>query len=131
MKKISLLAASFFMTLLVMAQPAAPKDITKMAEFKNADYNMGKITYGKALEYEVEIKNTSNEVITLERVEVGCGCTTPKYEAGKKINPGETYKITLGFNGGTMGAFTKFATLFFNDNMSRQVKFYGEAIQPQ
>lgn len=129
MKKIFVLMAALFTGIMVMAQNQPAKDITKVLEFKNAEYNMGKIPFGKPLEYEVEIKNISAETVTLERVEVGCGCTTPKYEAGHKILPGEVYKITLGFNGGNMGQFTKFATLYFKDGMSRQVKFFGEAYQ--
>lgn len=129
MKKIFVLMAALFTGMMAMAQNQPAKDITKVLEFKNAEYNMGKIPFGKPLEYEVEIKNISAETVVLEKVEVGCGCTTPKYEAGHKILPGEVYKITLGFNGGNMGPFTKFATLYFKDGMSRQVKFFGEAFQ--
>lgn len=129
MKKIFVLMAALFTGIMAMAQTQPAKDITKVLEFKNAEYNMGKIPFGKPLEYEVEIKNISAETVVLEKVEVGCGCTTPKYEAGHKILPGEVYKITLGFNGGNMGPFTKFATLYFKDGMSRQVKFFGEAFQ--
>lgn len=129
MKKIFVLMAALFTGMMAMAQNQPAKDISKVLEFKNAEYNMGKIPFGKPLEYEVEIKNISAETVVLEKVEVGCGCTTPKYEAGHKILPGEVYKITLGFNGGNMGPFTKFATLYFKDGMSRQVKFFGEAFQ--
>ncbi|MBN8665757.1 MAG: DUF1573 domain-containing protein [Chitinophagales bacterium] len=129
MKKIFVLMAALFTGIMAMAQNQPAKDITKVLEFKNAEYNMGKIPFGKPLEYEVEIKNISAETVVLEKVEGGCGCTTPKYEAGHKILPGEVYKITLGFNGGNMGPFTKFATLYFKDGMSRQVKFFGEAFQ--
>lgn len=112
----------------LMAQ-TQEKDINKMAEFKNANYDFGKIQYGVAVEFDVEIKNISNETITLENVTVGCGCTTPKYEKGKKIAPGETVKVTLGFDGKTVGPFTKFADLYFNDGMHKQVKFIGESRQ--
>ena len=108
------------------AQPVQPKDVTKYVEIKNADYNFGKIPFGKAAEYEVEVKNISQETVTIERVQAGCGCTTPKYEANKKLAPGESAKITLGFNGSTDGAFTKFVTIFFNDGMSKAVSFKGE-----
>lgn len=129
MKKMLVLMAALFTGLMTMAQNQPAKDITKVLEFKNAEYNMGKIPFGKPLEYEVEIKNISTETIVLERIEVGCGCTTPKYEAGHKILPGDVYKVILGFNGGSMGTFTKFATLYFKDGLSRQVKFFGEAYQ--
>lgn len=137
MKKFTLIAAAFLLTYATNAQDkqqtgAAPaqqaqvKDINKTLEFKNADYDFGKIPFGKPAEYEVTIKNISHDSVALERVQVGCGCTTPKYEAGKKIAPGESYKVTLGFNGSTQGAFTKSATLIFSDGMQRAVTFKGE-----
>lgn len=137
MKKITILAIALVLTYSVQAQQttttvpatekqAEPKDITKILEFKNADYDFGKIPFGKQAEYDLMIKNISNDSVTLDKVQVACGCTTPKYEAGKKFGPNETIKITLGFNGGTDGVFTKFVTVFFNDNMSKQVSFKGE-----
>lgn len=137
MKKFALIAAAVFVTYLAQAQaektanPAptvqAPvKDVAKTLDFKNAEYDFGKIPFGKQAEYDLTIKNISNDSVTLERVQVGCGCTTPKYDAGKKIAPGDSYKVTLGFNGSTDGAFTKFATIIFNDGMQKQVTFKGE-----
>lgn len=135
MKKITFLAAVLFMAFTANAQQVTteaqktqqqPKDIAKYVEFKNAEYDFGKIPFGKPAEYELMVKNISNDTVTLDRVQVGCGCTTPKYEAGKKILPGESTKVTLGFNGSSDGTFTKFVTIFFNDGMSKQVSFKGE-----
>jgi len=107
------------------------KDINKTIEFTNADYNFGKIVFGKPTEYQVTLKNISTDSVTLENVQAGCGCTTPKgYEKGEKIAPGKTKVVTLGFNGGTNGAFTKFVTFFFNGGLSKQVTFHGETFKP-
>ena len=113
----------------VAAPPVVPKDVAKTLEFTNDTYDFGKIPAGKPTEYELTIKNISKEPVTLKNVSVGCGCTTPKYEKDKSFGPGETIKITLGFNGGANGPFTKFATLFFNDDMQKQVTFKGDAYQ--
>ncbi len=140
MKKFTLIAATMMCAFAVQAQkvtstPAAtpvatvqpqPKDITKALEFKNAEFDFGKIPHGKPAEYELIVKNISHDTVTLERVQVGCGCTTPKYEANKKIAPNESYKVVLGFNGSSEGQFTKFVTVFFNDGMQKQVTFKGE-----
>ncbi len=138
MKKITLIALAFAFTTAVWAQenttkqttseakPVEVKDINKYVEFKNADYDFGKIPFGKPSEYQLTIKNISKDTVTLERVQVGCGCTTPKYEAGKKIAPKGSYEVTLGFNGSTDGPFTKYVTIFLNDNMSKQITFKGE-----
>ena len=94
MKKFALIAAATLITYMGQAQaektanPAptvqAPvKDVAKTLDFKNAEYDFGKIPFGKQAEYDLTIKNISNDSVTLERVQVGCGCTTPKYDAGK------------------------------------------------
>jgi len=130
MKKIAFIALTILTANIAIAQNTnsnTPKDITKALEFKNADYNFGKIPYGKPVEYDVFIKNISTDSASLDNVTVGCGCTTPKYEKGKKFAPGETVKLTLGFNGSSMGAFTKQATVYFNGGaFVKPLLFKGE-----
>ena len=133
MKKISLFVCSLLVAATMNAQtatstassPAQTPDITKVLDIKEANHDFGKIPYGKAAEYDVVIKNISNDSIKIENVKVGCGCTTPKYEQGKAYGPGETFKVTLGFNGYTEGNFTKYADIYFSNGMSKQVVFTG------
>ncbi len=107
------------------------KDINKVLQFTNDDYNFGKIVFGKPTEYQVTVKNISTDSVTLQNVQAGCGCTTPKgYTKGEKIAPGASKVVTLGFNGGTNGAFTKFVTFFFDGGMQKQVTFHGETFKP-
>jgi len=129
MKKLFFLVMMVFAGFITNAQATdnSPKDITKVFEFKNDQFDFGKIPFGKPVEYDVIIKNISNDSASIDNVQVGCGCTTPKYEKGKKFGPGETIKVTLGFNGSTVGAFQKTATLFFNNGtLNKPVNFKGE-----
>jgi hypothetical protein len=130
MKKFAFLLMAVFAVVFTNAQTQQPaKDITKVLQFTNDNYDFGKIPFGKPTEYAVTIKNISAEMVTLENVMAGCGCTTPKYERGKKIAPGDSAEVTLGFNGGTNGTFVKYVTLYFNDGMQKQVTFKGETYQ--
>jgi len=128
MKRIVFVALAVLVSGIAFAQTGSTaKDITKVLEFKNAEFNFGKIPFGKPVEYDVFIKNISNDSASLDNVTVGCGCTTPKYEKGKRFGPGETVKLTLGFNGGTMGTFTKQASIYFNGGVFvKQLTFKGE-----
>ena len=141
MKKITLIACALLamatVTKAQIQQTTTPgvidakKDINSVLQFTNADFNFGKIVFGKPTEYQVTIKNISADSVTLENVQAGCGCTTPKgYTKGEKIAPGKSKVVTLGFNGGTNGAFTKFVTFFFNGGMQKQVTFHGETFKP-
>lgn len=136
MKKITLFLTALFFAALVNAQSPAtasvvttqtePKaDINKALEFKEENHDFGKIPYGKPVEFDVLIKNISADSVKINNVNVGCGCTTPKYEAGKAYAPGESFKVTLGFSGYAEGQFDKYVNIFFSNGLSKQIKFHG------
>ena len=105
------------------------KDINKVLKFSNDNYNMGNIPYGKPTEFNVTIENISSAPITLNNVQVSCGCTTPKFQSGAVIAPGQKTTVTLGFNGSAMGNFSKTATIFLSDNLIKTVSFSGVGVQ--
>lgn len=65
----------------------------------------------------------------MKNVQAGCGCTTPEFEKDKTFGPGESIKVTLGFNGGANGPFNKSVTLYFSDEMTKYATFRGDAYQ--
>jgi len=135
MKKFTLVFSSMFIAALLHAQapatsvaqaaPVPAVEIAKVLEFKEATHDFGKIAMGKPVEFDVIIKNISSDSIKIENVKVGCGCTTPKYEQVAHA-PGSTFKVTLGFSNMQEGHFEKYADIFFNNGLSKQVKFFGE-----
>lgn len=130
MKKLLFVLPAFFAVIALKAQNTAPvaqqqNDITKFVEFKDLDHDFGKIPFGKAAGYELEVKNISKDSIKIENVQVGCGCTTPKWSAGPYA-PGETFKIGIGFNGATDGEFHKVVTVFLSGGLSQVIKFHGQ-----
>lgn len=130
MKKM-LLSCSLFLLLQQLAaqtQVTASTDIDRLLTFTNADYDMGRIPAGKPLEYNVVIKNIGTDTMVLKEVTAGCGCTTPKYRANEKIAPGRSTFVTLGFNGGANGPFSKTAVIFFANGLNKPVQFRGVAV---
>jgi hypothetical protein len=113
----------------VPATSQVQKDINKVLKFTNDNYNMGNIPYGKPTEFVVTIENISAAPVTLNNVQVSCGCTTPKFQAGAVIAPGQKTTVTLGFNGASMGNFSKSATIFLSDNLIKTVSFSGVGVQ--
>jgi hypothetical protein len=107
-----------------------PKAIEEVLWFKNADYDFGRIAFGKPVEYKLEMKNISKDSIEIQNVRVTCGCTTPKWQAGKKYGPGENFSVILGFNAGVKGPFSKGVTLFFSYGLFKMVTFKGETYEP-
>jgi len=131
MKKFILISSFLFSISYVFAQntPSNQVDITKLLKFTNDNYDMGKIKFGKTIEYTVDIQNISNYNISLDNVMVGCGCTTPKFTKDQMLTPGAHANVVLGFNGSSMGVFSKSATLFFSGNLTKMVSFHGEGVQ--
>lgn len=139
MKKFTLAVSGLFIAALLNAQAptssvsATPPttltpavEISKVLEIQESTHDFGKIVMGKPVEFDVVIKNISNQPVKIENVKVGCGCTTPKYEAGKEFAPGESFKVTLGFSNMQEGHFEKYADIFFNNGLSKQIKFFGD-----
>ena len=134
MKKFILFAFLFSVSAHLFAQTApakaqVQKDINKVLKFSNDNYNMGNIPYGKPTEFVVTIENISGAPVTLNNVQVSCGCTTPKFQANAVIAPGQKTTVTLGFNGSAMGNFLKTATIFLSDNLIKTVSFSGVGVQ--
>lgn len=133
MKKILFLASALFVTGLLKAQNSttaqtqAP-DITKVVQFKELDHDFGKIPFGKPAEFDLEMKNITKDTLRIENVQVGCGCTTPKWSPGPYA-AGETFKVGIGFNGATDGEFHKVVTIFFSGGLTQVIKFHGETFK--
>ena len=102
------------------------KDIATVVKFSELKHEFGKIPQGKPVEFDVTLTNISKDTITIVSVVPQCGCTTPKYTPGAKYAPGQSFKVTLGYNAATLGHFTKGSTFNFNDGLSQLVSFEGE-----
>jgi hypothetical protein len=114
----------------VATQVTPESDINKVVSFKETDHDLGKIPYGKPVEFDVQIKNVSKDSVKIENVQAGCGCTTPKWQAGPYA-PGQTFKITIGFNGYSEGHFVKSVTLYLAGGLTKQLTFHGDTFKEQ
>jgi hypothetical protein len=143
MKKIMVAFSALFILAAAHAQTATTpatssqttaQDVDKVVQVSDVDHDMGKIAFGKPVEYTITIKNLSKDTIKTITAQAGCGCTTPQWENSKStvegpFAPGQTYRLKLGFNGGTKGSFTKVVTLHLDNGLSKQLRFHGETFE--
>jgi hypothetical protein len=111
----------------VTSQPAAVTDQKTAAEvlqLKEMGHDFGTIPQGKPVYYFFEIKNTGITPLKLDNVQASCGCTTPEWNKDP-IPAGGTDKIKVGYNAASEGVFTKFVTITYNGNQSKQIKIEG------
>jgi hypothetical protein len=129
MKKIYVLIASLFVAFAGFSQAPAAKDVNTQIEFKNDTYNFGKITYGKPVEYVVEMKNIGKDSLSILNAQPGCGCTTPSFKPNEKFGPGQTVKMTIRFNSSALGSFTRYTDVYFTGGLTKKFTFSGEGVQ--
>lgn len=93
---------------------------------KEVEFDFGKIPQGKPVTHIFEVINKGKENLKITNVHASCGCTTPEWEKDKVIAPGESTKITVGYNAAAEGPFNKFITVSYNDTQSKQITIKGE-----
>lgn len=104
------LATGLFMGPGALLAAAAP-DI----ELSEMEHNFGEVVMGGNTTHKFTIKNTGDEVLQLENVKAGCGCTVPT-GWDREIAPGESTEVTVEYkNQGRPGPFNKSVTITSND----------------
>ncbi|MFA7379848.1 MAG: DUF1573 domain-containing protein [Bacteroidia bacterium] len=92
------------------ADPASLPNI----EFKNTEYNFGKITAGEVVTYSFEFTNNGGSDLIISNATASCGCTVPDYPR-HPIKAGESAKIDVKFDSnGKSGIQDKMVTLTTN-----------------
>ncbi|QCR21734.1 DUF1573 domain-containing protein [Pontibacter sp. SGAir0037] len=82
--------------------------------FEATEHNFGDITQGDVVEHTFTFKNTGNQPLVIERVDVTCGCTTPAWTK-EPVLPGKTGTVTAKFNSaGKLGQQKKAITVHSN-----------------
>ena len=110
---------------------AAASNVTEAAvpaeslTLKESEYDFGKIPQGKPVTHVFEFTNTGKTPFALDNVQASCGCTTPVWNKDT-IAPGQTAKITVGYNAANEGTFAKPVTITFNGNETKQLIIKGD-----
>lgn len=94
-------------------------------QFKEIEYNFGKIAQGKPVYHFFEVVNNGKTSLALQNVAASCGCTTPEWSR-EEIKPGASTAIKIGFNAMAEGEFEKYITVLFNNNQTKVIKIKGE-----
>lgn len=106
----------------IVNEPAIPAETLLL---KESEFDFGKIPQGKPVTHVFEFTNTGKTPFALDNVQASCGCTTPVWNK-EVVAPGQTAKITVGYNAANEGTFTKPVTITYNGNLTRQIIIKGE-----
>ncbi|MBD0278502.1 MAG: DUF1573 domain-containing protein, partial [Flavisolibacter sp.] len=101
MKRIYCFFLSFLILAVAQAQTTASDNSS--LQFKEVEYDFGKIPQSKPVYHFFELVNTSSKPIKLDNVQASCGCTTPEWSRDE-IQPGQSTKIKVGYNAANEGA---------------------------
>ena len=107
------------------AEVSSKSTVEEVIALKETEFDFGKIPQGKPVTHIFMFTNTGKAPLLLENVQASCGCTTPEWSK-EPVAPGETSKITVGYNAASEGAFTKSITIIYNGNQTKQINIKGE-----
>lgn len=100
-----------------------------MLTINQPNKELGQVKYGKPYPFTYELSNTSNEVITINKIIVGCGsCTTAKTNK-TTLSPGETSIIDVVFTPGSVGKQNKNINVKWNIDQLLKLTFTGESYE--
>ena len=127
MKKIFVIFCVVCFTISAKAQTSTintPKgDILNLAE---TQFDFGKIPQGKPVTHNFDVSDDGTDSLKILNVQASCGCTTPEWERGKVVAPGEKTKISVGYNAANEGTFVKLITITYNGSQTKQITIKGE-----
>ncbi len=86
--------------------PGEVKDSKASIEWEKTSYDFGKIVKNTPATVEFEFKNKSMVPLVISSVKPSCGCTVADYPK-EPVQPGKSSKITVNYNAGSTGHFTK------------------------
>jgi hypothetical protein len=110
----------------VNAQDVNKADSGDVLTLKEAEFDFGKIPQGKPVTHVFEVVNNGKDSLKISNVQASCGCTTPQWDVNKVQAPGESTKITVGYNAAAEGQFAKTITVSYNGTQSKQITIKGE-----
>lgn len=67
-----------------------------IASFEKKQIDFGTVTEGTVCKYTFKFRNTGNKPLIIQKVDVTCGCTTPRWKT--PISPGDTSSIYVELN---------------------------------
>ena len=102
-----------------------PSD-SEVIMLKETEFDFGKIPQGKPVTHIFDVSNIGSAPFKISNVQASCGCTTPEWERDNELLPGTSTKITVGYNAAAEGQFTKFITVYYGDNKTKQLTIKGE-----
>lgn len=130
MKRIFFATLSFFLFSSLKAQTVNAvqktdqQTIADPLSLKEDIHDFGMIPQGKPAYYFFEIRNNGTVPLKIENVQASCGCTTPEWNKDP-IAAGGTDKIKVGYNAASEGEFTKFITITYNGDQTKQISIKG------
>lgn len=66
-------------------------------DFSTVEVDLGELVAGEIIEYKFNFKNTGNEPLIIQRIDVSCGCTTTSFTK-EPVKSGESGSINVVFD---------------------------------
>ncbi len=112
------------------SEPAAPVGPTTTIQFRETEYNFGKVKAGEPVTHDYVFKNTGKEPLIISNAKGSCGCTVPEWPK-EPIPVGGEGKIKVEFDSkGKSGNQTKQVTITANTDPPQTIIYIKGEIIP-
>lgn len=92
-------------------------------EFNEREHDFGNIEKNVPVETTFTYKNTGTAPLVVTDIKSSCGCTVPQDWSKEPLNPGESSKFSVTFNGSGENKITKTITVTANtEKVTEEVK---------
>ncbi len=122
MKTVLYTVAFFCLTANLKAQTTKPEHVAAGTEkkhevkealaFKSKQIDKGDIKFGAEEVFEFEFKNSTKEMVVIDRVQPGCGCTHAQDHSKDPISPGGKSSLKFTYDTKRVGDFAKTITVY-------------------
>lgn len=96
--------------------------------WEKSTYDFGRIAQGKPVSTVFHFTNSGKQPLVISQVNTTCGCTVADYTR-EAVLPGKKGSVTVTYNAGAKGVFTKTITVHANTSMESQyLNINGEVV---
>ncbi len=98
--------------------------------FDKLEHDFGEIEAKAAVETVFNYENTGSAPLVITDIKSSCGCTVPSDWSKDPLQPGETGKFTVKFNGSGKNAITKTVTVTANTEKGKEIVKIKAFVKP-
>jgi hypothetical protein len=94
-------------------------------------HTFGTIPQGKPVTHRFVLINNGKALAVLNDITTPCGCTTPIWQKGIRLRPGQSTPVLVSYDAASPGPFSKTLTVYYNEAYMLDIGINGVVLTKQ